>query len=215
VPLKDGNLFLQAAVPTRSKAGFLLHLLGPSGRMDQSFYNAGTAWRLRRPWSTSALVARADSQSIWLVRPNQYTVERWNEKGEATDRLIRSANWFAPWDSADMDFFRSPPPPTVISISQDSLGILWVMSHIAGKQWQANGRGADKRERNRDITIPDLDDAFDTVLDAIDPLAGKLLISRRFDGSLLTLLPGGFAGRLRQASDGRAYYEISQVRLAK
>jgi hypothetical protein len=56
--------------------------------------------------------------------------------------------------------------------------------------------------------IADLDRAFDTVIEVIDPARGLLVASRRVDQALAFNVGGGRVGRVRSLASGAVVPEI-------
>lgn len=119
---------------------------------------------------------------FWTARRRQYALARWNlETGRLETRLIRNASWF-PADTSRTPDRPSPwvvkPAPWIEGV-HDAGDRIWVIVYVSDAEWRPRAF-----ESPEELLTPEntqLDDLFDTVLEAVDPERGVVLARHRFD----------------------------------
>jgi hypothetical protein len=138
---------------------------------------------------------------------NSYRFDEWDVK-KRSRRLVFEprTDWFQPWDSADLNFRLSPPPPMLIGMQTDSANNLWTLSHVAGKSWLMwrgePPRGATAHKENGNpVSTEELQHAYDTVIEVFSPKSRQLLASRRLSGMFLGFSGPGSVALLQQVGE--------------
>jgi hypothetical protein len=190
VPLRGGGFIGNGDIRTPSAAGYPLHVIGPSGEIVRSF---GTGTPRRMPGFETQLVRRIaleDEKTIWAAHEAAYVIELWNiEDGVIRLRLESDADWFSPYASREIITPDRSPQPFVQAIRRDSTSLLWVLVMIPDEDWPS-GLGT-RREIPGEPPWYELDypQVYDSRIDVIDPRAGRVVASARFDEYLR-----GFSG---------------------
>ena len=112
---------------------------------------------------------------FWLSRVNKYEIELWDTTGANLQRLIVKPSWFTEWATMPLLPWREPWPAQVVGIREAADGNLWVASWIAKRDWRA--APADSAVQESGVT-----NYVDTIIDVIDPVAGRLLATSRLPG---------------------------------
>ena len=146
---------------------------------------------------------------------HRYLVERWNVRGELELEVARHADWFAPYETYWLPTPARPPAPTIMGLWEDESGLLWVIGWVGGKNWARGLASSKLLEGQLAYPIADQQAVYDGFLEVLDPVAGELLASKRFAGTMdLVVSPGVVAG-VREGADGWPYVDVWQVRLQR
>lgn len=187
--LDDSTYVVNMVVPTRDRIGYALHVMDGQGEVLRSFdelrYGYGS------PGSEVDM-----SRNLWVSQDgtilaahySRYRIDQWDPAtGQQVRSLVRDADWFPDHlrsPRADPD---EPALPTISSVAEDDRGRLWVAITVASQDW------ADKLVETPDDAHPELGDysfpddrdaIYDTVLEVIDPVAGKVIATATFDMAL-------------------------------
>ncbi len=203
LPVGDGRLLLQMSYRdprTPDHAIMLLHLYTSSGDSLLSFSPLESEYHYDRPWIQRRSLARANDEEIWSAHQNRHQVELWSLSGELKTVIKSNPEWFQPWEISNPEApWNAPPEPQLSSIQQDSVGRLWILSRVPGANWERLELGGNER------IMPSLDwmnAAFDTVVEVIDPLTGKLLIRETLQGNRAEFIGNGLIAEKRERPDG-------------
>ncbi len=216
VRLPDGRHVINADVPTPERAGLPLHLLDADGNIVTSF---GADPAVYRPDVTGLLlraVALGGPTSVWSAARDEYLLELWDvATGRRLWQVTRDADWFRPHLEDPPLSPNRTPAPRIASIHQASDGLLWVAIRVPSPRWK------DFIEHrpgpyNPPLYIPvDLDAVYDTVIEVIDPAAGRLIASQRVSQVLGAFLGDGLVRSLQEDKDGNPVTEIWRVQVNK
>jgi len=207
-PLPDGGLLISATVRSREAAGNPLHVLNANRELVRSF-GADTAMLLPGLIDLARrAVSKASDGAIWVGRINEYRIEKWSISGEHLQTMDRQVSWFPRWQSVETtDYMAAAPPPRLVAILEDpSSGLLWTMTVLADSRYRPTKRVGDAETP---VVVSELDDFFDTVIEAIDIRTSTVLATRRFDEIL------GVAGQAIVASQYELEDGTIRVRLSR
>jgi hypothetical protein len=131
--------------------------------------------------------ALRDSAHAWVPYANVYVLELLGADGSVHQRLERRVPWF-PTDSATPDS-RWPRRPRIHAVQLGRDGLLWVLLRRAHRDWQppanASGPAFEGAQAARRIRTVNLNEAFEGVLEVLDPRDGRLVASREVAGGVL------------------------------
>jgi hypothetical protein len=146
----------------------------------------------------------------------EYRLELWDRAGNRVRLLRRRPPWFQPYDTTLNASPEHPPHPALVAVMEDREGRIWTASLVADSQWveglskePLRGEGGTLYYRTEDPEA-----ARDTYLEIVDPISGRLLVSRRFDGLYDYLINDSLIGRRVYDENGIPAVEIYRVTLS-
>jgi hypothetical protein len=192
VLLMPDGLLLNAEFRTPDLFGFPLHYVKSDGTRTLSFGADSSTYRSDILYAGHRVLARCPgSGDIWTSQRTRYELVRWDDDGERTQTLTRQVQWFTP-------HLRAPtyqpsdgaPPPIVAAIQCDSAGRIWVLIHVADRDWRSGLRAGSALHPGM-FQPTDFAAYFDTVIEVIDPRAGHVIATRRVDDFLAAFVDEG------------------------
>jgi hypothetical protein len=194
----DGRRVVNAIVAVPSGIGLPLHLVSETGEILASFGSDPPIEDLRT--SHRRYFSLTPRETAWATRHTEYRLEEWTWEGRRVRALVRDA----PWLKRDGDRQLSPdgvPNAGVRAIREDREGRLWVAVLVPGSDWES-GVGPQEQFTGQVTTgITNMERAFDTIIEVIDPETGRILGTQR-----LSVPVQGFV------DDGRVYaIEITPI----
>lgn len=180
--LPDGRSVVGKHLATPGRVGYPLQLVTDSGTIVRSFGAIRPEYRRDEPFKLGrAIMAGPDGGSVWSVGATTYLIELWDTSGTRRAAFQRDVDWFEPWGRDLPPRPNGPTPqPRVGLVTRDSVGRLWVSVLVAAEHWR-EGFTRDANGRFR-VTPGNIGRIWDTVLEVIDPVAERLVASRRFQG---------------------------------
>jgi hypothetical protein len=161
--------------PGRTGENFF-RLLSPDGKVVRNFGPIDPAL-MDSPDFLSLMkrtVAAAGADSFWSAAgggdPRGYIVELWRTDGT----LVRSFHRSAPWFTAPqgLQSGATPPPPTILRLSADTSGLIYVMTSVANSDWRPLEPGPNQDDQEEAY--------YEVHYDVIDGRSGSLLASSQF-----------------------------------
>jgi hypothetical protein len=209
----DGTLIVQNAVWGPNGTAQLIHVLDGDGEIRLSFGGDASKIENADPWTTVRVISLS-RQGVWSARVNEYSIELWDLQGHQIQSLRREGNWFSPWSGYDpSEPIRKRPRPQVTQILEDQSGFLWVAVLVADSKWKPivdAGGGSEVR-----VGDVDLNEVWDTIIEVLDPRAGRLLGATRLDQQVIGFLsnnPNAIYTR-RSNEDGIPLVDIWNINL--
>lgn len=191
VVLPTGSIVANIHFRDLDRLGVPLHVIdGRSGEVTHSFGLARTeAFDRKSAWAGFREIAVSPRGNIWSTRRNSYVLEEWTAAGEKIRQLERSAAWFHPYELREPLRPNSPPQPHIERIHVDSSGLLWVFAAVPALDWREN---IVARKPTPGI-LPgfeptSLSGIYDTIIEVIDPVTRRVLVTQRFDGFMWGML---------------------------
>lgn len=187
--LPGGRILAQSRIPSRDRAGYPLHAATPDWRVVTSFGSDGSLHPDRYMDQVRALGASTPSR-VWVAWRNRYQVELWTVNGNHLKTLTRQPAWFAPWQQSNRPADVEPPEPLLRSVRQDATGHLWVFINVPDARWKP-GRRALSGRREMEVVARVREDAyFDTMIEVLDPVRGRVVTRSRSGRKLGSLAAG-------------------------
>ena len=115
--------------------------------------------------------------SRWGLSTAAYVIERWQPDGSIAQRLTAERDWFKKSNEPAGDARLRKPPARLIGLLVDAQERLFVFAIVADANWKPVG-ATPAAEPNQ---------VFDTIVEVIDPRAGKLLARTRLDQFLVPM----------------------------
>lgn len=205
VVLDDSTYVVNMVVPTSDRIGYALHTVDGRGKAVRSFDELPGGYGT--PGSDVKLmrnVGRGRDGTVWSAHYSKYQVDLWNPAtGGKLRSLVRNAEWFPEHVQGSRTNPEEPALPRIIGVAEDQRGRLWIMISVASDGWPAGlvKTADDAHPEFGEYTLPnDLDNVFDTVVEVIDPVAGRVIASATFDEAFLFVGAGWAASQEDGAS---------------
>jgi hypothetical protein len=185
--LPDGeSLLVASSVPTQTHVSPPVHLLNREGKVERSFGSPASESSVDLGMSALRLLAASGDTAVWVAHWNRYRLELWDLREAADTPLLtieRQVSWFPPGleDSESVDL---PPASRVIDIQETGDGEVMTVLRVPDPNWAA---AVSQNGGHKEITDPEA--YFDTIVEVLDPRAGKVVVSVR-----RTEVLGSFAG---------------------
>lgn len=207
IALRDGKRLAVGSVNSADAYGQPFHVIGADGRIDRSF---GLPARISvvSAWANQRAVAPYGPEGFIGAKVNQYEIEFWTSDGQLTRTLIRDADWFPPWSSWNSRSDQRPPPPRLMSIAVDESGLVWTLISVADAAWAP--AAAAGREGGMPST-GELSRRFDSIIEVLDPVAGRIVWSGRFSQMLIALVKPGVAIENVETEEGEVFVRVWNV----
>lgn len=192
--LSDHSFVANAAMLTRDRVGYALHVFNGDGVVLKSFDEpvggfGGTGTRARH----RRVLDIGDDGNLWAAYTTEYRLDHWSlDTGTLQRTLRREVDWFPKHLGGRTNNRHDPPDPRIIGIVEDSDGLLWVMIRRASARW-ADGFVEVPPNSHPELGnhyLQHLSVAYDTHIEVVDPRAGLVLASVIVDPALAFLSEG-------------------------
>jgi hypothetical protein len=194
--LTYGNL-----LPTAQGFGPPMHAARLPAMTVQSFGALPAPAASAGGFPRAVLAAARPPGDVWLAWQRRYEVELWDASGRQHLVLVRGLDWFAPWDGTGT---ASGHPggfgPTIRSLHEDSRGRLWVVIQRVLDFGPNPDNPLDRPAPTK----------FETVIEVLDPVAGRLVLSDRTAGGY-THVRDDLVARYKETPEGVAYIELFRL----
>lgn len=166
-------------------------------RVTRSF---GPEWSIRdfRTMTASMRITAPTTSGFWAATHDQYRIERWSFEGKMDLVLERSPAW-PPRTSEGFGSPDTPPPNSMQAIAEDRAGRLWVFVNVAAPTWR---EGWPRTTGETRVSAFAQEKMFRTVVEVLDPRAGRAVARRQLDEWIIAALPGERAVIYSVAADG-------------
>ncbi|HLA88819.1 MAG TPA: hypothetical protein VJL28_00125 [Gemmatimonadaceae bacterium] len=184
------EVVVTASVPIPERAGLRLHRVSfgaDPATIVSSFGPDDGEMRPGRDLSQRVSVSTT-GRTFWTADITRYRLHEWSYDGRQLRSLLRTQNWFPPDVRSSMGNRTTSPSPSVAALVQDSTGLIWVFVRVAKATWREAWPPAvpGKREyRIREIAWEKL---TTTLVEVIDPHAGRVLARQPLDTYLVNAL---------------------------
>jgi len=178
--LPSGEVVVGSRRNGPSEVGLPLHLLDSLGSVSRSFgadppiQDWGNSSKVRRT------LAASGRDAVWAGERTRYSFERWTVQGNRTHSFWSDVPWYPPHERFGRKSDRSSPPnPGIYAIHEDSRGLVWLAIRVPDENWEeAYEQGRDPYGRERWVARDD-NKLYDTIVEVVDPLAGRVMASGR------------------------------------
>lgn len=194
---RSGLITVASAVASQGKVNLMHTIDLATGRVLRSFNTVPAGPFLASEPGWIRILAASPRQTVWAGRLNQYAIEEWAADGRLLRVLARDVDWFRPWDTPTRAARESDERRArvvgarLVGVAEDARGHLWTAVLVPRSTGEAASGGASAFS---DPTAAD--DAFDTILEVVDPGTARVLASRRLPGMYRGLFPGPMLARL-------------------
>ena len=214
--LGDSAYVVNAALQTSEGIGYALHLIDETGAAIRSF--DGLVGGFGLPGSRRKLdrvLANTPDGRLWSAHKTQYRIDLWNPRqGTILQTLVRQAEWFQPHEVVGRSIPERPDQPRILGIELDGQGRIWVLIRVASDRWAEGFRkvGADEHPELGPYLLDDINVAYDTVLEVIDPGSGSVVGTAIADQAFFGFL-GGWTVSYHELEDGTPTLQLWQMQL--
>ena len=217
VALTDGRLVVNNYRPGRPP----LCLFGTDLTLVRCFGDPAAPGR-NAASSLERLLAPGDHATIWAATQQyRYVIERYDTLGHRIVRLQREAAWFPasrPEDDPGRSVRQSRPLPRLSGLWVDGGGRIWTAVLVPDPGWKATAEAPPAGREGRPapmVPVADWDSYFDTIIEVIDPVAGRVVVSERFPGVMAGFTRDGLMAELRETGDGLLQEVILRPQVAQ
>lgn len=204
--LSDGRLVVAGAINTSDGIGYPLHLLSRSGELEHSFGAEAPAYRPELYYWLWRHIAVDEKDRIFAAHHTQYFIDVWDATGTKTREIIRRVGWFEPYVRPGLSP-ETPPHPSVQAAHVDARGYLWIVLQVPSSDWRSALEEVDTPEGPA-YRIVNPDEAFEGMIEVIDPDNGRLLVSQRFPQRLGRILSDSLITSYRVDDLGFRYLDV-------
>jgi len=148
--------------------------------------------------SRSYLVAAAGDGSVWTTGAGTYRLVRRAADGTVLQGLRPESSWLPDGSSGLGGGPGNAPNARIADLWTDDRDRVWVLGHVAREDWREAWEGHALPEGGRGAVaavppsaVPPQHARYQTIVDVWDPAAGRLLVSRRYDGYANQMLDDG------------------------
>jgi hypothetical protein len=214
----DSLVFVNEMLYDRARVGLPVHVYRADGSYVRSL---GPELMFANVAATSIpfRVVATSVNSLWIIDPLKYELQKWSLAGAHVLSVARPAPWFVRSDSLQRRPEPDMIPQTRVVDALEDRGLLWVAVAVPDSRWRSSfGKPRTVAGPARVVggrqyhPVEDFTRYYDTVIDVFDA-AGRLLASTRIDAVITQILPGGAAiGLPKGVRDGLDVWHLELVR---
>jgi hypothetical protein len=171
--------------------------------------------RDRNTYHLARVIAARPNGDVWSVKPYQYVIQLFGADRSKKKEFVRIADWYKPLVPGAVPSSgrrEAPPSPTVRGVWEDTKGLLWTTTLIASRSWKP---GPTSEELKRGAPALPTQSPYSTMIEVIDPAAGKVVTSLRVDLMIVHVLLDGHVASYRETADGTPLVDVWQVQLKR
>lgn len=201
VHVPDGSWIANARVFSPSGIGLPLHWLDEDGTVIRSFGADPPIEDLTDSAKIRRRLATSTTRSVWAVHQPRYLMEEWSRDGSQLRNIERAPSWFPPHEGG-VTAPDGSPLPYVRVFHQDRNGLLWTVVWVPADDWRDGLAAGEGPQGQPGAVVSDYSRLYDTVIEVIDPDAGRVIRSQRFDVPFWGFVEDGRAYALENVNDG-------------
>lgn len=182
--VKGGAVVFSGGVSSwqdRQTAGEPLHTVKENGERA-SFGNPENLPVVRGAGEWVRNISPGPDGQFWATHVFRYTMELWTLDGHLVRTVTGSPDWFPP-DGERGKIGRDPPVPMLGQTLQTENGYLISLCYVPDRDWRT-GPERDESGHLSLRTATSINAYWDTVIQVLDPVSGRLLASTRVDPHL-------------------------------
>lgn len=219
VSASPGKWFASGSVRSPTSVGYPLHLISDTGIVERSFGPKGdqVVYRADRPENLNRVLAVSSDEVLYAGIPTSYRVEEYSRAGEIRRVFVRDSRWFHNTGVYVPPTPDIPPAAQLQAIFVDGSRQLWTASLIPSRTW-GDGLGklfSDPTTGKARYEISSISLLYDTQVEVIDLVSGKLTASTRLPGFGLRFLQNGDLTFFHQREDGVGSVVVMSLRLMR
>ena len=213
-------MVVSATVPDAERFGFPLHALDARGNYRTSFGEKMGVVMPGTMYPELRWLASSRAGGVWSVTViGQHLIEHWSADGFLQRGLVREASWFNTGEALQRGFTREKPrSPMNISIAEDPVGQLWIVSAVADSRWRKGltWRAVEPSDESTEAPIlHDYDLLNDGIIEVIEPKSASLIAARRFDEMWFSFVSPSLICRFVRDRNGHSSIEVHRLVLKR
>ncbi len=215
--LRNGVLVLNRRDWDPVLIGTPLHLIDREGKVIHSFGGNYPVLPGDDLSHLGRVVGPGRAGGFWAAHRVEYEFSLWSATGGLVRHYTRENDFYRP--SERFEYRLSPrAPPRTSTIREDSSGLVWISIQVPvpAAEWEA-GLGEPEVNWKGIALYPQAMTGrlFHTIIEVIDPQAGRLLVSRRLPFHAIAATDDGEYAAYRQDEEGVPYVDIWRVQLVQ
>lgn len=216
VQMEPGLFIVNADVKTRDRFGYPFHPIR-DGRVGPPVGGTEVLVGSTRPgaFEMERYMVRASDSTFWAVHKPGYRFDLWRSDGTLLRVLRGEAEWF---EVVDRSTLKGRVNPLWQDLELDEEGRLWALAVVRAPDWEelaVAGPPMGPDLPTIQSSTGDLDDLLDSVVQVIDPEAGVVLATARFDHPFRLFVGPGRVYRYDEDDIVQPRIIISQLRLSQ
>jgi hypothetical protein len=203
---------------------------GPDGALRRAFATGREKYPLGAGGRNScaacvvpALAAAREPRTFWSMDRQDYRLRRWSMSGTAVhDVTVKSPRYPRFFDDLRGNRFAERLRPVLKELAVDARGQIITTGEVAATAWKPfpDGPNGPVRSRGADASSIAAVNAWNaanlaTLMQIIDPVRGRVLAERQFDGQSISLLANGHAYSARSDHDGVTHVDVWTVNIRR
>jgi hypothetical protein len=162
----------------------LVHVAGRDGNLLRSFGpRVDSVVRGRARLRSPAAIVHGAGGTFWTVPWTPYELTQWSPDGRALATLRRNVPFHGhgPLELSEPPAERPfPPQPQVTAAHQDQRGLMWTAVLVGVRDYWRGPK-----------TAENLNQAFESIVEVIDPNSGELIATTKVPGAVGWIFPNG------------------------
>lgn len=211
-------LVMNGNVRTPDGAGLPLHFVSLAGRQAAfaGSFSPGEGTLLPgKALENHQLLALSTGGNFWSAYMLDYQLALWSPKGRLLASLKRRPAWFPSKSPYGVGNPSTPPPPALVSIEEDTTGMVWVFARVASRSWRQGWtrvRQGAKEVASQDIALEQM---FWTEVEVINPLERRVVARTSLNEWVLGSMGNGLVATYTTDQGGSPVLSIRHVSLQK
>lgn len=179
--LSDGTLLGVGMVRAADRIGLLYHLSSAASDSVRSIGLPALRVTPQMPFEAFRQVGRAAAGGFWSANEFYvYRLERWSPDGRLLQVLEPRSSWFHQYPVVRREgpghvTPEVAPKAEIIAVWTDTLGRVWVAARTADPRWREGLGKPTVAEGGQQYSVKDSELIWDTVVEVIDPVRGRVL----------------------------------------
>lgn len=149
---------------------------------------------------------------FWTAWESAYDLRQWTVEGTLLRTIERRPTWFPGIAPISYDWRNEPPPSYVGGLYEDDEGLLWVFIRVASPRWREAWANAPTHV-NEARGDPEL--LYTTLLEIVDPAAGRVVARQSIDHYLVGVLPDSRVAFYETTDRGEGLVSVRTFRLVR
>jgi len=210
---EDGSVLANGISNAEDDRYPLFHEISSAAGVERSFGEARPRDSLSYDLTLRNLVSIASGR-FWAAEMTRYRLTEWSRDGAQLRSLERDVDWFEPHGDFGPNGPERPPSPGLLDLSVDADGLLWVLALVPDPEWRTAFAPGEDLYGRESMVVDDYDRLYDTIVEVIDPTAGRVVSSQRFDPRLRGFAGAGLAYSESAYDNLQPYVQLWRLRRA-
>ena len=156
-----------------------------------------------------------ENGAFWAGWMFGYQLTQFAVDGRPLRVLTRQPEWFKESSQGGFGTPSTPPPSFLVGLEEDRQGRLWTFVRVPSKSWKAAWPALPPGTREVSARSIAVEKLYDTIVEVVDPRAGRVIARRTFDGYFVGALPGLRGATYEVSEDGQGRISIVTFALVR